>query len=340
MAYFGEAVTIAGGTAGAKKIVYAGSAIDINNSKLLVKDTGRIELANDLRINGSVSVDEASHLRQSFVGGISYFISYGADNSTGGGFSFITRSANGSGVNTEALSIAATTGAVTAPVSFTTSQLSAVEATTSANITIDSKSGTSYRSNIYFKTAGSTRWFVQSGQAYTDFGGGADTFNIMNAAGTPVIWATQAGAVTVPVSLTIGTAGTPTGYTPTALSVYQTGTFSITLNVGMYTTDTAITVKYTRVGNVVTLSFPFTYVTANATSNKWETSTTTVPAHLRPAADQVNIIAILKNSVVLPGTFTVDTAGKATFSANINSGTWTSGETVSGFYPVSVTYNI
>lgn len=139
--------------------------------------------------------------------------------------------------------------------------------------------------------------------------------------------------------ISLGTAGTPSGYTPSALSHYEEGTFNATFDSGMYTTGSVIAVTFRRIGKVVTLTFPQTRVTANATSAVWFTSGANVPAYLRPAGDQALSVRVSPDG---GGTFAsgyLRVLNEGTMALG-NDVTWTSGQANCGFWATSVTYCI
>ena len=161
-----------------------------------------------------------------------------------------------------------------------------------------------------------------------------------------------AGGVGIGKSLVIGTTSTTTGitlknntasYTPTVLNYYEEGSFTASFNQGMgVNPNTAtVTVYFTRIGKIVTLRFPQTFVTANATDVYW-LAPGAIPTRLRPTASFNNACIVMNNNTPMGGRLAVDTNGDTYFIKNYSGAdqNWTIGTTYCGFYSQYITYSI
>lgn len=155
----------------------------------------------------------------------------------------------------------------------------------------------------------------------------------------------EAQVVYIPASLKLGTAGTPSGYTPTAISYYEEGTFSVNFNAGAGVSGSGLTftVTFRRIGKKVTLEFPnMSTMTAGTTASNFATAASTVPARLAPAND-LNFMAIMKANNTFsnsPGQIVVGSGGALTVYRDIIGTNFTATQTNNGPVAVAVSYTV
>lgn len=113
----------------------------------------------------------------------------------------------------------------------------------------------------------------------------------------------------------------------------STATFTGTLT-GCTTSPTA-TLRYTKVGNQVTLYIP----QLNATSNTAACTITGAPAAIQPARAQTVLARVQDNSAVSIGGITVETSGTLTLAVGVSLGAFTSANT-KGVELQTITYSL
>ena len=118
----------------------------------------------------------------------------------------------------------------------TASSLTAGNGADSATVSVNASTGATKNASLALKTAGSSRWFIGSGQTYNYDGETADALWIYNATGAIAGCAarvTQAGAWTFPVSVKSGSfsvsATTATATTAIALPAAGTNVYMVTI---------------------------------------------------------------------------------------------------------------
>lgn len=153
------------------------------------------------------------------------------------------------------------------------------------------------------------------------------------------------------MSLIPGASGTATTLTDGAtlgsgtdvLSTYQLGTTSSTFTFnGSGGTSGAITLTYTRIGNVVTLNMPAVTATSGTTSTSF-TGNTAIAAFARPTNTQrANHADVVNNNatVAAPGYLTVTSAGVVTLNRDGAGTAWTNATTCGTGSNYSFTYYI
>lgn len=124
---------------------------------------------------------------------------------------------------------------------------------------------------------------------------------------------------------------------------YYEGSFTATFDTGMYTTGSAVAMTYRKIGKTVTLFFPATLVTANATAGSWETSGTPIPSGLRPAVQTLAWGNSMNNgnNDFTPGLVIINTNGSIDFfrsGVTASAANWTNGTANCGFNNFFVTY--
>lgn len=117
------------------------------------------------------------------------------------------------------------------------------------------------------------------------------------------------------------------------LTQYDEGTFTATLT-GCTTSPTA-TVTYVRVGKLVSLRFPSTYLLG--TSNTTQMEITGLPASLWPADEIVNFVRIQDNSTSIIGMVIIFSSGTVRFYTSVTLGGFTSSGT-KGIMQSTITY--
>lgn len=125
-------------------------------------------------------------------------------------------------------------------------------------------------------------------------------------------------------------------YTPTALNYYEEGSFAVNFNTGIWTTTTAATAYFTRVGKIITLCITGIVKSSDTTSNYFG-SGADVPARLRPIQSIWNGTAVYESSNFLGGFFWVSDGGLITFQKNDRSNFAATGN---GFPGATITYRI
>ena len=105
-------------------------------------------------------------------------------------------------------------------------------------------------------------------------------------------------------------ANSTASYTPAVLTYYETGSFSALFNQGAYTTGITVTVKWTRVGNLVCVQVPQAgLVTSNATASYWQAAGVVIPARISPPVYLTTGCGVYTNSNKTGGMATFDARG-------------------------------
>lgn len=124
------------------------------------------------------------------------------------------------------------------------------------------------------------------------------------------------GAKTFTTSLTIGTAGSPTGYTPSALSVYQTYSASTTTSATFAfaaSGSITVTMNLVRIGSAVTMHITGGTLTGTcgSASPLFSFPTSAIPAQFRPTQETVIQSVPIKNGTrsAVPGVLDIGTDG-------------------------------
>jgi hypothetical protein len=125
------------------------------------------------------------------------------------------------------------------------------------------------------------------------------------------------------------------------VSFESSGSFSCTCG-GPYV-NSAITVSYSRVGKNVSLRFQARRAAGSSSANPISLDFTSMPASLRPAADQVFASVLVTDAGTdqgSPGVVTIPASGNGTLTKSGATTNFTSTASTVGFYAFSVSYTV
>jgi hypothetical protein len=173
------------------------------------------------------------------------------------------------------------------------------------------------------------------------FDGGGDTYAVESAGNTLDFYA--GGVKTLTLASSVGTfpGGAILSSTAgdTALNRSKEGTIASTAS-GPFA-NTATTLSVSRVGNMVTITFPAVRVAGNSTATT--IALTTLAAEYRPVTSVYSIVPLVTDNgsdQSAPGIMNVSTAGVITIYKNVALASFTSSASTTGYYGFSATWEI
>lgn len=145
-------------------------------------------------------------------------------------------------------------------------------------------------------------------------------------------------------NLTLST--TASGSTPTALDYYEEGSFTavFNLNAGSGGSNNSFTVKFIRIGKLVTLSFPAMngVTTGGVSSSAMSTATSTIPTRILPTRNQYgSVVTSISGGTNAVGAYNVHLDGSIDiYRENTLATAWPTSSANNGANAFSVTYTI